>query len=54
MDQPPPYPGPPIQQNQIQQAAGENHGAEYQKHQCELFQSHQARLCSTVFFLQLP
>ena len=31
MDQPPPYPGPPIQQNQIQQAAGDNHGAEYQK-----------------------
>jgi hypothetical protein len=23
MDQPPPYPGPPIQQNQTQQAAGQ-------------------------------
>lgn len=28
MDQPPPYPGPPIQQNQMQQSAG---GSEYQK-----------------------
>ena len=31
MDQPPPYPGPPIQQNQFQQTVGDNQGAEYQK-----------------------
>ena len=32
MDQPPPYPGPPIQQNQLQQSSvGEGYGSEYQK-----------------------
>ena len=32
MDQPPPYPGPPIQQNQMQQSSiGEGYGSEYQK-----------------------
>jgi len=32
MDQPPPYPGPPIQQNQMQQSSvGGGYGSEYQK-----------------------